>query len=118
MRDKNKNKGADFERLVSQHLHKKGVPLLLSDLVLRSYNLGQVDLSLVLDHQIELFECKDHDFPINAKQSKRLYNTGLFISYLLNEPVNINCVRPKKSKFANSGSSAYPFSIRKIRVLA
>lgn len=113
-----KTKGVEFERMVSRLLHKKGVPLLLSDLVLRSYNLGQVDVSLVMPNQTELYECKNHNFPISAKQNKRLHDTGLFISCVLDSSVNISCVRPIKPKFANSMSSAYPFNIRKIRVLA
>ena len=82
-------KGEDLELKYSTMVHTEGVPLLLSPLVLRSYNLGQVDLAVIKDvcgeKLIVCYEIKKY-MGITKRQIRRVKRSATFLSHLINLP--------------------------------
>lgn len=70
------------EKLASQRIHQLGTPLLISDLWLREYGCGQVDLARLKEGHIELFEVKS-SMRISKRQLKRLQEARTLIEYVL-----------------------------------
>ncbi len=90
----NQKKGEDFERKTSLSIHKDGIPFLVSSLVLRERNCGQVDLSILKDDSIYLFELKFGQI-LSEKQSSRLKRSAWLISSLLEKNVFIKLIFAK-----------------------
>jgi hypothetical protein len=70
------------EKLASQKIHKGGLPLLISEMWLREYGCGQVDLARLKDEQIQIFEVKS-SMRITQKQFKRLQRTRGLLEQVL-----------------------------------
>jgi hypothetical protein len=80
-------KGDMLESRVSEELHKKGVPALISSVVLRSLNLGQIDVAyLELNQQkkwvLKIIETKFSLYP-SKMQMLRLLRTQDYLSRVL-----------------------------------
>lgn len=84
-----------LELAYSKSIHAKGIPVLLSPLVLRSYGCGQVDLALMKkiysNWVIELYEVKTSGI-IGTKQKNRLKNAARFVSMILEANVFVKIV--------------------------
>lgn len=97
-------KGQELEKKISQDFHHSGIPLLISPALLRSRDLGQVDLArLGKDRQgwmLELGEVKSSMVGVEQMQRRqkgRLFATQRFLSAvfghrsrlipLLNDPI-------------------------------
>ena len=82
--DQRKIHGSELERTKSLELHNmpNGVPLLISEKLLRNVGMGQVDLAMVLPDKVIIWEVKqDHDF-LTTRQWKRLQSTQDFLGKL------------------------------------
>ena len=92
--DQRKIHGSELERTKSLELHQipNGVPLLISEKLLRNFGMGQVDLAMVLPSKVIIWEVKqDHDF-LTARQWKRLQATQSFLGQLFNRPCTLKIV--------------------------
>ncbi len=80
-------KGDIAESSVSLSFHRRGVPVLVSSLVLRSQNLGQIDTALLEKNQkkawvLKIIETKSSLYP-GSKQLFRLRKTQDYLSRVL-----------------------------------
>ena len=80
-------KGDLLESENSRLLHKKGVPTLVSPMVLRSLNLGQIDVAYLEKSQnktwvLRITESKTSVYP-SVHQMKRLRKTQDYLSRVL-----------------------------------
>ncbi len=83
------NKGEKFEMFISQIMHKKFLPVIISSKMLRSMDLGQVDVAIlkkILPSRSQsvliLIECKCTYYP-TKKQILRLKRTQDYLSRVL-----------------------------------
>ncbi len=83
-----KEKGNLLEKELSEKLHSAHVPFLISSLVLRNYECGQVDVSYLKNDCIYLIEAKNGG-EINHKQYFRLKKSGELVSKILDKSVFI-----------------------------
>ena len=79
-------KGYDFEKSFSELAHSENVAVLVSSNLLRSLNLGQIDVACLKKEQgrnkLFLYECKSTLFPKRV-QWVRLLRTQDYLSRLL-----------------------------------
>jgi len=80
-------KGEFFEEEASLYFHKKGVPVLVSGLMLRSYDLGQVDICYLERSQqkswvLKIIEVKSSVYP-GKIQLRRLLKSQDYLSRVL-----------------------------------
>lgn len=102
--------GINLEREVSRSLHKEGVPLLISPLLLRRRGCGQIDVSIIKKDHIIVAECKYGRSEISYKQRLRLWAAGRLLLVIFDKPVQLLKIKT----FAKSFDSAYPFNRYKI----
>ena len=74
--------GVITECVVSSKVHSNGTPLIIDSYFLRSEELGQVDLSVIIGKQIIIIECKSSSY-ISDKQKIRLLRSGITLSKIL-----------------------------------
>lgn len=83
-------KGESLEKEYSLSFHQKGIPLLISPLVLRSRGGGQVDLGRIEKRKgewwIQLIEMKSGPF-IAHRQRYRLKKSAIFLGHLFGYPI-------------------------------
>lgn len=81
------NKGEFLESRYSIYYHFRNTPFLISPLLLRSLDLGQIDLAYLKKEknhqQIFLIEVKNSLYP-SHQQMKRLQKTQEYLSQVLN----------------------------------
>lgn len=79
--------GEQFEKEFSQLIHSKNIAVLVSSNLLRSFNLGQIDVACLEQEQgrrrLMIYECKSSVFP-SKKQWFRLLATQDYLSRVLN----------------------------------
>ncbi len=80
-------KGELIELEASRFYHQKGIPVLVSDLMLRSMGLGQIDISILEKNTtsswvLKIVEIKSSLYP-GAIQLKRLRKTQDYLSRIL-----------------------------------
>lgn len=90
------DKGQAFELQESLRLHVEGTPLLLSSLVLREYGCGQVDVAVIKNDMIKLYELKA-GAEITKNQWRRLQNTAHLVSAHLEKSVSLVFVQSNAS---------------------
>lgn len=81
-------RGLDFECQQSRQIHSRGIPILLSSLVLREFGCGQIDVALLERGHIKLFELKlcGH---LSLSQRKRIQRTASLVSQYFEMSVEI-----------------------------
>lgn len=89
--------GKKHEANFSKNFHQKGIPLLVSPLVLRSKNMGQVDMARILDNQIEVAEVKSGGH-ISVSQQSRLLKSAEFLSIILKKSAKLTFAFRQKNK--------------------
>ncbi len=81
------NRGEAVELLASAEIHKKGIALLVSPLILRELGAGQIDVARIekisCESKISLFEVKSKWSP-GKKQWIRLKRSSQFLSMVFN----------------------------------
>ena len=102
--------GEFFELYASKVFHQRGVPILVSPLLLRKRDLGQIDLCVKSEKSFIAAECKLGEGRVSLVQRKRLLKSLKFISFLFNEDVKLELLYG----FAKSFESAYSFKSKKI----
>ena len=66
----------------------KGIPLLVSPLLLRSYGLGQIDLALFEKNDlVKIFEIKSSIPAVSLNQRKRIKKAAEFIGLIFSAAV-------------------------------
>ncbi len=90
----NLQKGESFELETSKIIHKEGIPFLISSYVLRDFGCGQVDLCVVKNNSIYLYELKSAGI-LSKKQNIRLNKSADFLSALLEKNVFIKLIFAK-----------------------
>lgn len=81
-------KGHAFELQESLRLHNEGTPLLLSPLVLREYGCGQVDVAVIKNDFVKLYELKV-GAEMTKNQWRRLQNTAQLVASHLEKSVSL-----------------------------
>jgi hypothetical protein len=94
--------GRSFELTISQKVHSKGVPILVSASLLRRRRAGQVDLAVLSGDVILIYELKNSPWVSNA-QKQRLKNSANFLSQILGKSAVIRYVFAKS--ILQSGST-------------
>ena len=74
--------------MVSKEFHKLGTPLLIDQALLRSMDLGQIDLARIESLKVEVTEVKGEIWP-SSKQYMRILRSIDWISKLLNKDVKL-----------------------------
>jgi len=96
--------GDYVERQASREIHKKGVPLLVSAIILREIGAGQIDLARIENIAntkiITIFEVKSKWRPAPG-QWQRLKKSSLFLSYIFNISTVIRVWRFEKEILPN-----------------
>ena len=79
------NKGFELEKKYSAIVHRCGMPVLLSSLLLREIGAGQVDLAVMEYNRpvVYLYEIKSHGH-LSYNQQKRLKSSSIFVGEILN----------------------------------
>lgn len=87
--------------MLSKNLHQVGSPVLVSPLLLRKFNCGQVDLCLYHQREIKLFEVKNDPNRISKTQIRRLYRSLDFLIQIFDSPGKIEVINslPKDLSF-------------------
>jgi Holliday junction resolvase-like predicted endonuclease len=75
-------RGQNFEQRVSKRIHANETAILVSSLVLRSLNCGQIDICTYKNEMIVVYEVKYGGQKIPLKQYRRLLNSANLLSYL------------------------------------
>ena len=95
------NEGFEFEKKMSFALHTAHTPVLLSSLLLRQINLGQVDICVMKSNLtsrfLVLYECKTQSSP-SINQKMRLQKTAEYLSTVLGMSAKIEVIFAKKAK--------------------
>lgn len=81
-------KGRLIECSVSSRIHAKGVVLLIDPYFLRSKNMGQVDLAIILERHLIIIECKSNCY-LSSNQRVRLMRSGMTLSRKLKIPFEL-----------------------------
>lgn len=81
-------KGDDFEKSMSDLLHSNRLPLLVSPMVLRSRNLGQIDVATISKKSIIIWELKS-SLRLGIKQRTRIRAAASFLSQLFSKSVRV-----------------------------
>ncbi len=97
--------GQGFEREFSRIGHSKHIPFLISSALLRSQNLGQIDVAILKmvkgNKRIILYECKLRQFP-SKSQWARLIKTQDYLSRVLDIETKLElkfCQKDDRSLF-------------------
>ena len=72
-----------LEVKVSNHFHRIAVPVLISQVMLRRYNAGQVDVAFFYKSKVFLVEVKNAKYPA-YRQIKRLRESQSLLSRIFN----------------------------------
>lgn len=86
-------KGLDFELRFTRSFHQKGLPVLVSPLILREMGLGQVDAARLTQKRLELCELKLYG-ELSPKQKARLVRSANYLGELLDKEVVLTLERP------------------------
>jgi hypothetical protein len=93
--------GYCFEKKMSLLLHDRNTAVLISSLLLRNLNLGQVDISILkkVDNVkfLIVYECKRHAFP-TRRQHSRLSKSVDYLSRVLGVAVKFKVIFAKSNK--------------------
>ncbi|MFZ4714848.1 MAG: hypothetical protein ACOYL6_14110 [Bacteriovoracaceae bacterium] len=85
-------KGRNLEKTLSYEFHQEGIPLLITPIILRRRNAGQVDLARVMrkghTKWVQIQEVKAGD-GISFSQRNRLKIAAQFIGIVLKLPVEL-----------------------------
>ena len=74
-------------------IHKKGIPLLVSPLLLRSYGLGQIDLAIFEKNElVKIFEVKSSIPVVSVSQNKRIKKAAEFIGLIFSAAVVLEII--------------------------
>ncbi len=100
---KSTSKGESLEKYNSIIIHKSGTPLLVSSLILREFNCGQVDISIFYKNQIHIFEVKCKPEAITKKQRARLMQSLEFIASVFECSGQVHVIKklPNDAPFLN-----------------
>lgn len=86
------SKGLAFECQQSLQIHSRGVPILLSSLVLREFGCGQIDVALLERDQVKLYELKMNGH-LSSQQWRRLQRTASLVAQYFERSVEIEFVQ-------------------------
>ncbi len=93
---KRKSKGLALELALSRRFHRTGTPLVLSELLLRERNCGQVDLARLLPNgTLEFCEVKSGIPDLSYRQNARLRRSAHLCSLLFDRPAKISLASPR-----------------------
>lgn len=88
--------GRKRELHYSLEFHQQNIPLLVSSLVLRSRNLGQIDIAIINSKKIiEVFEIKSSEqgSHLSFHQRQRLNSALLFLTLIFNLSGRIKVIK-------------------------
>lgn len=85
--------GDIIEANATAYYHKQGIPFLVSEVLLRSYNLGQIDVCYLKKNKnkswvLKIIEIKSSIYP-SSKQYQRLKRTQDYLSKILELESNL-----------------------------
>ena len=78
------NKGQIEEIKFSKRIHRHGIPVLASPLLLREMGLGQIDLCRLVNDRVEVFEVKSSG-RLSSRQRLRILRSASFLSHLFDK---------------------------------
>lgn len=97
--------GMIFESESSAKLHPKGIPVLVSEHLLRKRGLGQIDLAILRENQLEVYEFKKSTRStldrVHRKQRLRLEKSCLFLGALFKKKVTLTLYSGIREKLGN-----------------
>lgn len=88
-------RGWEFEKTMSERLHAKFTPVLISSKLLRKYGCGQVDIAYVEYGVINLVELKSSQIGVKnyfSQQYQRMMRTAKLITHLIRIPVKLKLI--------------------------
>jgi hypothetical protein len=95
------HKGSELEKRLSINYHQHSIPLLCYPQLLRSRNLGQVDIAYLSifssSMTLYLVEVKSSR-GISSPQKRRLQHSGYFLAQLLRMPALFFCYSEEKQE--------------------
>jgi hypothetical protein len=102
---KNNSSGDLAESFLTRKLHHDfTIPILVSPKLLRSLNLGQIDVALIKDQKLQIVEIKNRG-DLSPQQKRRLWRSCIWLAQLLNrDKYNLWLVKkilPNKFSFFN-----------------
>ncbi len=89
------NKGDSWELKVSEKLHDQGLPLLISPLLLRSKNCGQIDLAYFKENTCVVVETKNKPI-ISRNQKNRLTRALSLLALIFKKKIYFFISTPKE----------------------
>lgn len=88
--------GLAFEIYISKHFHQRGIPVLVSPIILRRRNLGQIDLVHIVDDIVIVYEIKSSTIGkeqlYKGKQITRLRHSSLWLSQLFKKHAQLKII--------------------------
>ena len=100
------NKGLSAELKASEIYHQRAIPLLVDPYLLKSFNLGQIDIAYITKSRINIIEVKNQYDP-HKSQYMRINKTKKWLGDLFKRPavldvhlsLNKNNARQEEKRF-------------------